>query len=416
MITFDFIKAAPKTDLHLHLDGSVRLQTLVELAKENKVLLPSYTEDGLKQLVFKDTYRDLGEYLHGFQYTCAVMQTAEALERVGYELAVDNILEGVRYIEVRFAPQLHINASLSAIDVLQSVHRGLARAAAEENARLEVQNGEIPKFHFGIIVCALRMFNEKFSSYYKKLLQVCAHTKARAVFGIASMELAQLAVAIRDENEIPIVGFDLAGQEMGYPAEDHREAFGYAHRYFLKKTIHAGEAYGPESIFQAITECNADRIGHGMHLLNYAMIQDKSITDPRKYIEDLSQYIADRRITVEICLTSNMQTNQNLKDLAKHPLGMMIQRRLSTTICTDNRTVSNTTVSDEIWKAVQTFAITPRVLRNIIIYGFKRSFFPGSYLEKRAYVRGVIDYYDKMASAHLGPHAVGPEDDMPDSE
>lgn len=405
MITYEFIKAAPKTDLHVHLDGSLRLSTLIELSKENRVLLPSYTEDGLKSLVFKESYRNLGEYLSGFQYTCAVMQTRESLERVAYELAVDNILEGVRYIEVRFAPQLHINPNLSGLEVVTAVCRGMNRAKAEENGRPEVRDGNLPRFDYGIIVCALRMFTEDFSSYYGKLFHVFSYTNPREVYALASKELVQAAVNWRNEHQLPIVGFDLAGQELGYPAEDHQEAFEYAHRNFLKKTIHAGEAYGPESIFQALTSCYADRIGHGMHLMNYKMIADKNISDPVKYVADLSQFIADRRITVEICLTSNLQTNESLKDLRTHVLGQMIKRRLSATICTDNRTVSNTTVTDEVWKAVQTFELTPHELRNIIIYGFKRSFFPGTYLEKRAYVRTVIDYYDARATQELPPEA-----------
>ena len=129
MISNEFIQEIPKTDLHLHLDGSLRLSTLIDLAKKEKVQMPSYTEEGLKEKVFKTHYKDLGEYLHGFMYTCGVLRTPENLERVSYELAVDNQLEGVRYIEVRFAPQLHIdNQSMSMEVILQSVNKGLERA------------------------------------------------------------------------------------------------------------------------------------------------------------------------------------------------------------------------------------------------------------------------------------------------
>jgi adenosine deaminase len=166
------------------------------------------------------------------------------------------------------------------------------------------------------------------------------------------------------------------------------------------KTVHAGEAYGPESIFQAITDLHADRIGHGTLLLQTDMIADPAIQDREKYVEELTQYIADRRITLEICLTSNMQTNPRLEHLEDHPFMGMRERRLSTTFCTDNRTVSNTTVSNEIELAVRHLDLTPTELKGSVIYGFKRSFFPGSYLEKRRYVRKIIDYYEVLQAKH----------------
>jgi len=169
-----------------------------------------------------------------------------------------------------------------------------------------------------------------------------------------------------------------------------------AHKNFLKKTVHAGEAFGPESIFQAITELNADRIGHGVHLFNSDMIRDEEIEDKNAYIENLTQYIGDRRITLEVCLTSNMQTIPNFTDLKQHSFGKMLEAGLSVTFCTDNRTVSNTTITDEILKAVEAFAIDSKKLKNLVAYGFKRSFFPGTYLEKRSYVRQVLDAYEAI--------------------
>jgi adenosine deaminase len=180
----------------------------------------------------------------------------------------------------------------------------------------------------------------------------------------------------------------------------HSDAYQFAHRNFLKKTVHAGEAYGPESIFQAITALHADRIGHGTYLLDTGMIADPSIEDRARYVEELAQYIADRRITLEICLTSNMQTNPHLARLAEHPFTGMMARRLSTTFCTDNRTVSNTTVSNEIELAVKHLGLTPGDVKRSLIYGFKRSFFPGTYMEKRMYVRRMIDYYESLEALH----------------
>lgn len=401
-ISRDFVLALPKTDLHVHLDGSLRVNTLIELAKEYNVELPSYTEEGLRELVFKDRYESLGDYLKGFGYTCAVLQSEVALERSGYELAIDNQNEGVRYLEVRFAPQLHVHAHMTSIQVLRAVDRGLRKAQTEFNSRPSVAKGEEPEFHYGMIVCAMRMFNKHFSEYFKNIVNAHRHAPKKELFSLASLELARAAIEARDVYGLPVVGFDLAGEEAGYPAEDHAPAFSFAHENFLKKTVHAGEAYGPESIFQAITSLHADRVGHGTYLLEPQMITDPEIADPVRYVEKLSQYIADRRITLEICLTSNLQTNPNMKSLEEHSFKRLRAARLSTTICTDNRTVSNTTVTNEIMLAVKHLELDLYDLKSIIVYGFKRSFMPGTYLEKRAYVRKIIDHYESVEKQFLG--------------
>src|SRR5947207_9361707 len=162
----EFLRRIPKTDLHLHLDGSLRIPTLIELAKKQRVKLPSYSEDGLRRLVFKNNYASLPEYLKGFAYTCAVMQDAESLERIAFELAEDNLAEGVRYIEVRYAPQLHINDHLGMEEVVRSVCRGLECAQKKHN-RTKAKD-DVP-FHFGIIVCALRFLVPQMSPYYRRL-------------------------------------------------------------------------------------------------------------------------------------------------------------------------------------------------------------------------------------------------------
>jgi len=390
-LTDALIRALPKADLHVHLDGSLRVGSLIELARERKVQLPAWTEEGMNALVFKPGYANLGEYLAGFSWTCAVMQDAEALERIAYEFALDNIEEGVRYVEVRFAPQLHQHLGFTTRDVLRAVQRGMDRVV-EEHAAL-IRPGEVP-FRYGIIVCALRMFNEHFSAYYAQLLHALGQTPKETVYGLASVELARAAVRARDEDGVPVVGFDLAGQEDGYPATDHVEAYTYAHQNFLHKTVHAGEAYGAESIFQAITVLHADRIGHGYLLFSPERIRDLRIRDREQYATRLASYMADRRITIEACITSNLQTNPAIHRAEDHALRKMLDHRMSVTLCTDNRLVSHTTVSNEIRIAVDRLGVDHRELRNLVIHGFKRSFFPGTYAEKRAYVRLVIDAYD----------------------
>ncbi len=400
MLTEKLIHDLPKTDLHVHLDGSLRLETLIDLARSRGVVLPSTSPEGLKELVFKPAYADLPEYLAGFAYTTSVLQDPEALERTAYELALDNIAEGVRYLEVRLAPQLHINANQDSDRVLSAVHAGLERAEREHRLSPAVAERSEPPFKSGIIVCAMRMFRPAFSWYYRRLFQALDDMNERRRYGIASLQMAQAAVRVRDELGLPIVGFDLAGQEAGYPAHDHVEAYGYAHQHFLKKTVHAGEAYGPESIFEAITALHADRIGHGYHLFQPELIAAPHVRDRQGYVRALAQFIADRRITIEVCITSNLQTNPKIRSVTDHALKQMLDARLSVTLCTDNRLVSHTTVSREIRQAIEALSPPPRVLRDLIIYGFKRSFYPGDYREKRAYVRQVANYYDQVMAEH----------------
>ena len=392
-----FLEAVPKSDLHVHLDGSLRLETLIELARDRGIKLPSETPEGLLELVFKEQYRDLPDYLHGFAYTSPVLCDDEALERVAYELAIDNLNEGVRYLEVRFAPQLHVRPGLGVARVLTAVDRGLDRARREHEALPAVAEGREPPFRYGIITCAMRLFSAAFAPYYENLLGALDQWPVKEVFGVASLSLARSVLRARDELGLPVVALDLAGAEAGHPPSDHVDAFTHAHRHFLKKTVHAGEAYGPESIFQAITLLDADRIGHGTRLFETEGVEAE---DPERYVRQLSEYIADRRITIEVCITSNMQTMPHLRRVADHPFGRMVRERLSVAICTDNRLVSRTSVTDELAKATSAFDLDPHELRNVVIHGFKRGFFAGGYREKRLYVRQIIDYYDQIASQH----------------
>ncbi len=392
-----FLEALPKSDLHLHLDGSLRLPTLIELARERDVQLPSQTPEGLLEQVFKEQYRDLPDYLHGFQYTCGVLTDEEALERVAFELAEDCLAEGVRYIEVRFAPQLHVRPGLELAQVLAAVDRGLDRVRREHEASAAVQEHGEPPFRYGIIACAMRMFTGGFAPYFKNLLGALDHYPAKEVYGVASLALVRAVVEARDQLGLPIVGFDLAGAEAGHPASDHEQAFEVAKRQFLNTTVHAGEAYGPQSMFQAITKLNADRVGHGTQLYAVDRVKDD---DPERYVRRLAEYVADRRITLEVCITSNLQTMPELRRVEDHPFGRMVRDKLSVSLCTDNRLVSRTSVTQEVAQAVEAFRLPPKELRNILIHGFKRSFFPGTYRDKRAYVRQVIDFYDRVSREH----------------
>ena len=387
-----FIQKIPKTDLHLHLDGSLRLPTLIEMAKGNGVGLPSFEEAGLNELVFKERYANLGEYLAGFAYTVGVLQTPENLERAAFELAEDSHAEGVRYIEVRFAPQLHVTHATEIGSVVRAVFQGLEKAKQALNAN--VGESDMP-FEYGIILCAMRRFNRPMSPYYERLLNRSRGVNLRYSYARASVALVKEAVKLRDEG-LPIVGFDLAGEEAGYPAIHHKAAFQYAHRNFLRKTVHAGEAYGPESIFQAITECYANRIGHGTFLFSEEAIKHKSIKDKPRYIAQLSEYIANQRITIEVCPTSNLQTIPEFQSLEDHPIQQMVDRGLSVSISTDNRLVSHTSVTNELLLCTRHLTLADSQFRDLVLAGFKRSFFPGSYSEKRAYVRRAIDLYDNV--------------------
>lgn len=401
--TEDFVKEMPKTDLHLHLDGSMRITSLIDMAQISKIDLPSFETSGLKELVFKDVYSNLGEYLNGFQYTCDVLRNLENIERTSYELAKDNQEEGVNYIEVRFAPQLLIDHSkgLTMESVLIACNKGLDKAKKEYNNSPAVLKENKPPFSYGIINCAMRMFGPKgYSPYYTNLFKMMNFAKPMQVITMAAMEMVRASVKLRDDKGIPIVGIDLAGQEEGYPAGKFKEVYEYAHKNFMSKTVHAGEAYGAESVFEAITECYADRIGHGYSLFSPELIKDPQIRDKQKYITDLASFMADKRTVVEVCLTSNLQTNPTIKGIKDHKFKYMLENRMATTICTDNRLVSNTTVSKEFQLALENFDIPVKRLKDIVAYGFKKSFYPGSYVEKRNYAKINMHYFDKIAAKH----------------
>jgi adenosine deaminase len=401
--TSEFLFEMPKTDLHVHLDGSLRIPTLIEMAKKNNIKMPSYTEEGLRELVFKESYANLGEYLHGFQYTCAALRDLENIERVAYELAIDNQKENVCYIEARFAPQLMMDpeAGLTMETVMEAANKGFERAKKEFNNSSPVKNGLKPEFEYGIISCAMRKFGPKgYSPYYTRFYKMMEYSKEMEVLKEAALQMVKAAVKIRDEKNIPIVSIDLAGQEDGYPPGKFKEVYAYAHKNFMHKTVHAGEAYGAESIFQAITECYADRIGHGYYLFDDKKITDPSVTDRKKYLSDLISFVADKRTTIEVCLTSNLQTNPEIQNIKDHNFKHMLANRMSLTLCTDNRLVSDTTVTREFKLAVDNFDIQPKHLKDIVAYGFKKSFYHGQYIDKRNWAKKVIMHFDHVAKSH----------------
>ena len=321
-ISRELLARLPKTELHCHLDGSVRPETLVELGQQYGVTMPADEAERLRLHMRVDDARHLEDYLERFAITLSVMQAADALERIAYELAEDAAREAVRYIEVRFAPVLNVKGGMSTADALEAAVRGLARA--------ERDHGIIGR----VIVCALRHLPPA-----------------------VSMELAELAVAHRGRG---VVGFDLAGGELGNPAAAHAPAFQLARENDLACTIHAGEGDGPRSIREAVHVCGAHRIGHATRL-----IEDRSLTG----------YVNDRRIALEICLTSNVQTRV-APTYSLHPFREYFDRGLNVSLSTDNRLMSGTSLTDEYEHAVRHFGFGLADLGVMALNGFESAFLP----------------------------------------
>ena len=398
MIARELIQALPKSDLHTHLDGSMRVPTLIELAREHGVDLPSYEVAGLNELVFKPVYKDLPEYLLGFRYTCAVLLTFEAMERVACEMAEDALAQGVRYMEVRFAPQLLVASGEACVRALQAVGDGLARAARQHNGSDAVRQGEDILFEWAIICCAMRNFGRGMGVYYDRLLDVLPGMLHKEVVSIASLEAVRAAVVAREQHGVPVMGFDLAGEEAGYPAGHHYAAYEKAHHHFIRKTVHAGEAYGPESIYEAIARCHAERIGHGTSLFAPERIRDPAITDKAAFADALADYIATMRVTIEVCPTSNLQTIPELAgDLRNHPVKRMLEYGMAVAVGTDNTLVSHTDINRELALVAHACELDMEAFKQLVLAGFKGAFYPGRYKEKRAFVRRAAERFEKVA-------------------
>ncbi|MFV1986818.1 MAG: adenosine deaminase [Gemmatimonadota bacterium] len=327
------IHATPKTELHVHLDGSARPGTIVELATEYEVDLPTRDVDELNEYMFVRDAANLEDYLARFDVTLSVMQRSAALERIAYELCEDAAEENVRYMEIRYSPILHTEAGLPLPETVDAPLRGMRRAEEEFGIRSN------------LIICGIRNMDPD-----------------------VSRDLADLTIAYKDRG---VVAFDLAGAEYNYPAKKHKNAFYQVRNANIGATIHAGEAYGAESIHQAIHYCGAQRIGHGTRLID----------DP-----DLMTYVNDFRIPLEICLTSNVQTRA-VADYGSHPVREYFDRGLVVSLHTDNRLMSGTTVTEEYVRAWKYLAFGLDEIAGMIRFGFESAFLHHD--EKRALLDDV---------------------------
>lgn len=355
-LPLEVVEKLPKTDLHVHLDGSLRVATILDLAEKGRIELPARDEDGLRKAMnLGMNCGSLVEYLKAFDVTLRVLQTAESLTRAAYELAEDAARENVRYMEVRYSPMLHTRRGLKLTTVVEAVLEGL-RAAQDEFG-----------IESNVIICGIRNVSAE-----------------------SSLEMAELAVAYKNRG---VVGYDLAGAEYDHPAKHHRAAFQLVRDNNVNVTIHAGEAYGPESIHQAIHVCGAHRIGHGCRLREDG---------------DLLHYVNDHRISLECCPSSNVQTGA-IRDLSSHPIKLYKHLGLRVTVNTDNRLVTDTTASKELWLCHKVLGFSLADLKQVILSGFKSAFLP--FHVKQQYLRHVSEeldaFPDDLAVAEESSPSVG---------
>ena len=327
------LQSLPKVLLHEHLDGVLRPQSIIELAKNlDYDQLPTQDPEELARWFHQGANQgSLPKYLEGFAHTIAVMQNEEALERVAYEQAEDLSHDGVVYFETRFAPLFHTRKGLTHQQVVSAVLKGLERGRKDFG------------ISSGLIICAMRNMD-------------------------VSLEMAELAVDFRQRG---VVGFDLAGEEGGYPPKKHVDAFHYIQRQNFNITVHAGEGFGKESIWQAIQYCGAHRIGHGTRLVDDIAVTDGKVVK----LGDLAQYVLDKRIPLEICLLSNVHVGA-ARSLAEHPFKLFYQERFRVTLNTDNRLMSNTSMTKEFEAARDTFGLTVDDFEKITINAMKSAFLP----------------------------------------
>ena len=321
MDIISFIRNAPKAELHTHIDGALRVETVIELAKKQHIDLPTYDISALKKLLTNDeNCKSLIDYFKPFEYTLSVMQTQESLERVMYEFIEDSFKDNIRYSEARFCPSLHTNNGLSLKQIMNATIKGKEQAEKDFDIKSN------------LIVCGLRQLDTR-----------------------SNIELAQLACDYKNKG---VVAFDLAGEELNRPAKNHIKAFELATKNNLCRTVHAGEVDGAHSIADAIHYLNAQRIGHGTNLF-----QDT----------DLLNYVADRQIGLEICLTSNLQT-KSVNDITKHPIKEYLHQHIAVTLNTDSTLISGTTLSKELELAVKLFDFSLDEIKKIMTFGFEQAF------------------------------------------
>jgi adenosine deaminase len=331
------VRLLPKVLLHEHLDGGLRPTTVIDLAADlGYGGLPTTDPHDLAAWFHRGAQRgNLPEYLEGFLHTTSVMQTAEALERVAFEFIEDMYDDGVVYAEVRFAPVYHTQCGLTQDQVVEAVIAGLERG--EKTYGVE----------WGLIICAMRHLQQ-------------------------SLEAAELAIRHRDNG---VVGFDLAGGEHGFPPKKHVEAFQAIERANFYITLHAGEAYGPESIWQALQYCGAHRLGHATRLRDDIEI----LPDGSMKLGRLAQYILDRRIPLEMCLLSNLHTGA-CASLEDHPFGLFFRKGFRVCLNTDDRLMSDTTMTKETTLAAELFDLSLNDLEKLSLNAIKSAFAP---FEKR---------------------------------
>lgn len=349
----EIIRTIPKVLLHDHLDGGLRPKTILELATEqNYDKLPTKDPVELGEWFHRGANKgNLVEYLQGFEHTTAVMQTRESLKRVAYEMMEDMRNDGVVYVETRFAPVYHRQKGLYYEESVSAVLEGL------EKGKKDFGVG------YGLILCGMRNMKD-------------------------TVDIAELAVNFRNDG---VVGFDLAGEEGGYPPKKHIEAFQYIQRANFNITIHAGEAFGKDSIWQAIQWCGAHRIGHATRL-----IEDIVLDGNGNVVKfgDLAQYVLDKRIPLEICLLSNLHTGA-VDKIENHPFGILFKEKFRVTLNTDDRLMSDTTMTKEFLTAVEYFNLNFDDFEKITINAMKSAFIP--YKERLHYIYNVIKPgYQKM--------------------
>ena len=344
--TRDQVRRAPKVLLHDHLDGGLRPATVLELAAQCGHALPDGIGDADELGRWFADSADSGSlvrYLETFDHTVGVMQTAEALTRVARECVEDLADDGVVYAEVRYAPEQHVESGLSLDDVVAAVQAGFD--AGSEGRPIVV----------------------------RQLLTAMRH-QAR------SQEIAELAVSWRDRG---VAGFDIAGAEAGHPPTRHLDAFEYLQRENAHFTIHAGEAFGLPSIWQAIQWCGADRLGHGVRIIDDITVDD----DGEVRLGRLAAYVRDKRIPLEMCPASNVQTGA-ADSVADHPIGLLTRLRFRVTVNTDNRLMSQTSMTEEMWSLVEAFDHDLDDLRWFTINAMKSAFLP--FDERLAIIDDVV--------------------------
>ncbi|MFE7136033.1 adenosine deaminase [Streptomyces sp. NPDC057638] len=329
------ILRAPKVVLHDHLDGGLRPETIVELAREHGYPgLP--TEDPAELAVWFREAADSGSlerYLETFAHTCAVMQTRSALERIAAECAEDLAADGVVYAEVRYAPEQHLERGLTLDEVVTAVNDGFRAGERRTGGRITV----------------------------RALLTGMRHTDR-------SLEIAELTVAHRDAG---VAGFDIAGGEAGNPPARHLPAFQHLKRHNCHFTIHAGEAAGVESIHEAVQICGAERIGHGVRIADDITVHE----DGTATLGELAAFLRDNRVPLEVCPTSNLQTGA-AKDYASHPIDLLRRLDFRVTLNTDNRLVSGTTMSQEFAHMTEAFGYGPEVFEELTVAAMESAFAP----------------------------------------